>query len=284
MGASRRWTFEEDEYLKEAWGKTSLQSICKHLDRSEQSVINRKHRLGLGAARDNNFEYVTLMRLIMALYGSNGTTSHTYEAYEILPKLLKIHMIPQPKVKRKCVRLSEFWEMAEKNRHLFDFSKLERYALGPEPDWVEEQRRIDGKNNTLCRGSYVPWTPHEDSLLISIASKKKYTCNELAAMFKRSEGSVVRRLTDLGLKHCLIRNPLKDYTQEEFDLIAKLIIEGYDYTLIAKQLGRSSKSIRGAVYQRLGTESLVKVRAKFLDGERLEARPRNYVRKEGKNE
>lgn len=103
-------------------------------------------------------------------------------------------------------------------------------------------------------------------------------------MFKRSEGSVVRRLTDLGLKHCLIRNPLKDYTQEEFDLIAKLIIEGYDYTLIAKQLGRSSKSIRGAVYQRLGTESLVKVRAKLLDGERLEARPRNYVRKEGKNE
>ena len=121
-------------------------------------------------------------------------------------------------------------------------------------------------------------------MLISIASKKKYTCNELAAMFKRSEGSVVRRLTDLGLKHCLIRNSLKDYTQEEFDLIAKLIIEGYDYTLIAKQLGRSSKSIRGAVYQRLGTESLVKVRAKLLDGERLEARPRNYVRKEGKNE
>lgn len=284
MGANRCWTSEEDEYLKEAWGSTSLQSICKHLDRSEQSVINRKHRLGLGAARDNNFEYVTLMQLITALYGSNGTTSHTYEAYEILPKLLKIYMKPQPKVKHKCVKLSEFWEMAEKNRHLFDFSRLERYALGPEPDWVDEQRRIDGKTKVLCRGSYVPWTPHEDSMLISIASKKKYTCNELAAMFKRSEGSVVRRLTDLGLKHCLVRNSLKDYTQEKFDLIAKLIIEGYDYTLIAKQLGRSSKSIRGAVYQRLGTESLVKVRAKLLDGERLEARPRNYVRKEGKNE
>lgn len=284
MGANRRWTFEEDEYLKEAWGSTSLQSICKHLDRSEQSVINRKHRLGLGAARDNNFEYVTLMRLITTLYGSNDTKSHTYEAYVILPQLLKIYMKPQPKVKRKCVKLSEFWEMAEKNRHLFDFSRLERYALGPEPDWVDEQRRIDGKTKVLCRGSYVPWTPHEDSMLISIASKKKYTCNELAAMFKRSEGSVVRRLTDLGLKHCLVRNSLKDYTQEEFDLIAKLIIEGYDYTLIAKQLGRSSKSIRGAVYQRLGTESLVKVRANLLDGERLEARPRNYVRKEGKNE
>ncbi len=280
----KRWSFEEDEYLKEAWGKTLLSSICRHLDRSEQSVINRKNRLGLGAARDNNFEYVTLMQLITALYGSNDTKSHTYEAYETLPKLLKIHMIPQPKVKRKCVKLSEFWAMAEKNRHLFDFSKLERYALGPEPDWVEEQRRIDEKNNVLCRGSYVLWTPHEDSMLISIASKKKYTCNELAAMFRRSEGSVVRRLTDLGLKNCLIRNPLKDYTQEELDLVAKLIIEGYDYPLIAKQLGRSDKSIRGVVYQRLGTESLVKIRAKLLDGERLKARPRKYRRKECQNE
>lgn len=284
METKRRWTFEEDEYLKEAWGRTSLQSICRHLDRSEQSVINRKHRLDLGAARDNNFEYITLNRLITFLYGSNDPSTHTYEAYKTMPKLLKIHMIPQPKVKRKCVKLSEFWELAEKNRHLFDFSRLEKYALGPEPNWVDEQRRIDEKNKVLCRGTYVPWTPHEDSLLISIASKKKYTCNELAAMFKRSEGSVVRRLTDLGLKNCLIRNPLKDYTQEELDLVAKLITEGYGYPLIARQLGRSDKSIRGVVYQRLGTENLVKIRAKLLDGERLEARPRNYRRKECQNE
>lgn len=37
----------------------------------------------------------------------------------------------------------------------------------------------------------------------------------------------MRRLTDLGLKNCLIRNPQKDYTQEELDLVAELIIEGY---------------------------------------------------------
>ena len=193
-------------------------------------------------------------------------------------------MIPQPKVKRRCVKLSEFWEMAEKNRHLFDFSRLERYALGPEPDWVEEQRRIDGKNNILRRGSYVPWTPHEDSLLKSIASKNKYTCNELAAMFKRSEGSVIRRINDLGLKKCFKRNPLKAYTQEELDLISDLIMQGYSYPLIARQTSRSEKSLRGLVYQRLGTENLAKAQEKLLDGEKLEARPPNYKRKEGQNE
>ena len=145
----KSWSFEEEEYLKEAWGKTSLAGICKHLDRSENSVLNKKQKLGLGAARESNCDYITLNSLVTALYGSQDTKTHTYEAYVVLPKLLKIYMIPQPRVKRRCIKLSEFWEMAEKNRHLFDFSLLERYALGPEPDWVEEQRRIDGKNKAL---------------------------------------------------------------------------------------------------------------------------------------
>lgn len=279
MNTNRHWSFKEEEYLKEAWGKTSLASICKHLGRSEQSVINKKHRLGLGAARDSNCEYITLNSLATALYGSHVTRGHSYETNVVLPKLLKIYMIPQPKVTRRCVKLSEFWEMAEKNRHLFDFSKLERYALGFEPDWVEEQRRIDEKTKVLCRGDYVPWTPHEDSLLKSIAAQKKYTCDELAAMFKRSEGSVMRRIADLGLRDCLRKNPQKDYTQEELDLVSKLILQGYTYPLIAKQISRSGKSLRGVIYQRFGTESLVKIRAKLIGGEKMEARPRNKPRK-----
>ena len=283
MGTNRYWTFEEEEYLKEAWGKTSLKTICEHLDRSEQSVLNKKQKLGLGAARDSNCDYITLNSLATALYRSKGTNTHLYEAYVILPKLLKIYMIPQPRVKRRCIKLSEFWEMAEKNRHLFDFSRLERYALGSEPDWVEEQRRIDGKNKVLCRGDYVPWTAHEDSMLRSIASKKKYTCNELAAMFKRSEGSVIRRINDLGLKNCLKRNPQKAYTQDELDLVSKLILQGYSYLLIAKQVSRSEKSLRGMVYQRLGTENLVKVREMLLNGEKLEVKPQNHIRKKGRS-
>lgn len=280
----KSWSFEEEEYLKEAWGKTSLASICKHLDRSEHSVLIKKHRLGLGAARDCNCKYITLNSLLTALYGRNDTRGHYYEAYVRFPKLLKIYMIPQPRVKRRCIKLSEFWEMAEKNRHLFDFSKLERFALGPEPDWVEEQRRIDGKTKALCRGIYVPWTAHEDSMLRSIASKRKYTCDELAAMFRRSESSVMRRLYDLGLKDCLKRNAQRDCTQEELDIISKLILQGYSYPLIAKQVSRSGKSLRGIVYHRLGTENLIKVREKLLNGEKLEALPRNYTRKEGRNE
>ncbi|MCM1577819.1 MAG: hypothetical protein NC078_03350 [Ruminococcus sp.] len=276
----KNWTSEDEEYLCSAWGRKSLDVICKHLDRSEQSVINKKHKLGLPAARENNCEYITLNSLTTALYGCTSTNMCSYEKSVILPRMLKIYMIPQPKVKRRCVKLSEFWKMAEANRYLFDFSKLERYALGPEPDWVDKQRHIDEKTNILRRGVKIPWNAYEDSLLISIASKKKYTCNELAEMFKRSEGSVIRRLTDLGLQKCCKRNPQKGHSQDELDIIAELILQGYSYTLIANHIGRSEKSIRGVIYQHFGTESLSKVRTRLQCGEKLEERPHNTPRKE----
>lgn len=54
--------------------------------------------------------------------------------------------------------------------------------------------------------------------------------------------------------------------------------------MIAKQVSRSEKSLRGMVYQRLGTENLVKVREALLNGEMLEVKPQNRIRKEGCNE
>lgn len=46
--AKKKWTQAEENYLQEAWGKTSLKSIAKHLGRSENAVIVRIQRLGLG--------------------------------------------------------------------------------------------------------------------------------------------------------------------------------------------------------------------------------------------
>lgn len=278
MGLNRCWTAREEEYLCDAWGKKPLSVICRHLNRSENAVKIRVSKMGIGAARENNCDYITLNSLANALYGCLDTTGKSYTKYQILPKILKIHMIPQPKVKRRCVKLSEFWEAAKANRYLFDFSKLERFALGPEPAWVEKQRRIDGATKTLRRSDYEPWNAHEESLLRSIASKKKYTCNELARMFKRSEGSVMRKLFELGLHKCLKKNMQKHYTQEELDLIAELIIQGCSYPLIAQHTGRSEKSLRGVIFHRFGTESLGKINARLQSGERLEELPR-YTQK-----
>ena len=58
MGLSRNWTKEEEEYLCEKWGTLSVQTIAKNLNRSENAVVVRKCRLGLGAFLESG-EYVS---------------------------------------------------------------------------------------------------------------------------------------------------------------------------------------------------------------------------------
>ena len=51
--AKKVWTKEEEEYLSEKWGTASLKSIAKKLGRSENAVIVRIQRLGLGPGLQN---------------------------------------------------------------------------------------------------------------------------------------------------------------------------------------------------------------------------------------
>ncbi len=275
----RRWRNKADDYLIKNWGVLPLDVICSKLNRSKNAIKLRAFRLNLGAARDNNPDYITVNCLMSALYGDHSKQGYNYEKNVILPKLLKIYMIPQPNVPRRCVKLSEFWEAAEANRHLFNFSNLERYALGPEPDWVDEQRRIDERETLIRQSPKAPWTAYEDSVLRNMAAQKRYTCREIAERLKRSEGAVARRITDLGLNGCTKKCPSKYYTQAELDTVADLIIRSYPYPLIAKQTGRSEKSLRGMIYQQFHTEKIGTARARLLSGEKLTAK-----RKEPYNE
>ena len=58
MGVGKNWTKQEEEYLTENWGTLSVARIAKNLGRTENAIIVRKCRLGLGAFLDNG-EYVT---------------------------------------------------------------------------------------------------------------------------------------------------------------------------------------------------------------------------------
>lgn len=74
MGQAKNWTPQEEEYLEDKWGETSIPYIAKVLGRSETAVIIRAQRLGLGAFLDNG-DYVTLCSLQMAVYGLDDRAS-----------------------------------------------------------------------------------------------------------------------------------------------------------------------------------------------------------------
>ena len=69
----------------------------------------------------------------------------------ILIQLKKLN-IPLVKVVRcqskEMVDMRKFWEWAEENKKQLNFAKFEKGALGKEPDWVDEKRKLDYKNPT----------------------------------------------------------------------------------------------------------------------------------------
>lgn len=168
----------------------------------------------------------------------------------------------------RVVYLEEFWEWAEQHRSFIDFSKLEPLALGKEPDWVAEQRRKDYQSFALQRKD--PWSPDEDNNLIRLLKQQKYGYAELSEILRRSEGAIVRRCRDLGLKERPVRaDPHRkggSWSDEQHQILADGIRHGDSYSMIGRVIGKSEKALRGKIYFTYLTEDADKVRAMLGDG------------------
>lgn len=256
----KAWTPEEDGYLSEAWGSVSVAGLTKKLGRTESAVLNRARRLGLGAFLESG-EYVSLNQLLNVVTGSRY---HQYYLESWVEKRgLPIHTKRRLADTVRVVYLEEFWKWAEKNKSFIDFSKMEPLALGEEPSWVAEQRKKDHVAFALQRKD--PWTPEDDSRLISLLKQQRYGYAELSEMLRRSAGAIQRRCTDLGLKERPVRadNHGKSavWAEDDYQILAEGIRHGDSYTAIARAVGKSEKAVRGKVYFTYLTENADKVRA-----------------------
>lgn len=263
MGLGKNWTPEEEDFLRENWGRMAVPSIAKRLGRTVNAVIVRKDRLGLGPYLDRG-EYVTLNQLVHVLTG-HQCYSYQLESW-VKQRSLPVHNKRNNKCIWRVVYLDEFWDWAEKNRSFIDFSKMEPLALGMEPDWVPEQRRKDSQAFAIQRKD--PWTSEEDSRLIMLLKQHKYGYAELSAMLHRSAGAIQRRCTDLGLKERPVRasNRGDEWTENDYETLADGIRHGDSYTVIGNKIGKSEKAIRCKVYFVYLTESADKVRAMMGNG------------------
>lgn len=277
MGLNRCWTKEDEDYLQEAWGTKSVQAISKHLDRSENAVVIRARRNKLGAFTESG-TYITFHQLLLAVFNIKKAQGYswmreTWQKYGLKMRLKKVNHS-----KVWVVNLEDFWKFAEHNRHRIDFSRMEKFALGVEPPWLEEQRQLDELAH-VNNATQSKWTPYELSILKHYAESGKHSVNEIAKLVGRSEGAVARKCRDLHYDIKICKNKCKYFSEEELNFIAQEIIRGNHYAAIAQQLGRSEKSIRGVIYQRLGTESPDKVRYLLQNGSTLPPRPRVYPKK-----
>ena len=269
MGLRRNWTKQEEEYLIENWGTLSVGTIAKNLNRSENAVVVRKCRLGLGSFLESG-EYITWNQLHIAL--GIGTADVYKMISWVRNRGFPIHTKRVNNNSFKVVYLDEWWVWAEKNRAFLDFSKFEENLLGKEPQWVKEKRRheVEKKHKYIT----TPWTKTEDEKLLFLVAKQNYTYDDLSKILRRTNGAIQKRLCYLGVKDRPIK--VDNHTRwTDYDLyrLGELIKSGYGYDLIAEEIGKSSKACRGRVYQMYLTENLDKVREIMGNGNFGDNRP-----------
>ena len=149
----------------------------------------------------------------------------------------------------RVVDIEQFWKWASKHRKALDFSKFQENALGKEPDWVKEKRRIDRENARYVHEKKCRWTCFEDSHL-RFMCERGTTWKELEHEFKRTSAAIRRRIYDLNLPHPSSRrghNYSTAWKTDELKTLVTLTNQGYSLEYCADKLNRSAQSIRGKV-------------------------------------
>lgn len=247
--AKKPWSDAEEHYLEEAWGKSSLKTIAKNLGRSENAVVTRIQKLGLGPGLMAG-ERLSWNTFITTL---TGTSSGGYIKKRLLAAGFPVHsqiVRGHNKKRYTTVDVDEFWKFAEQNKDLFDFSRLEPLAFGPEPEWATLKRKLDTERLRKGHAHNDPWTPSEDAHLVRLLKEYKYTYSELAEILHRSEGAVKRRLVTQGIKERPLRNASRAWTKDEEQKLIEMKSQGYGWDNIAAELNRSALCVRGK-YERL---------------------------------
>ena len=186
MGLGKKWSKKEISYLDENWGKKTLSKISKSLKRSKNGVFIKAKRLKLGASTRAD-EYLTANQasLMLGIKDSN-----------IVLRWIKIKNLPSQK--RTMLFEKQFWmikheeliDWLEKNQDKFDSRKIELYALGSEPEWLQEKRKEDKK---LPINRFKKWTKREDESLI-MYYQEGMKQKDIAKMFGRSIYSIERKI------------------------------------------------------------------------------------------
>lgn len=260
--------------MTDKWGTVSLKTIAKALGRTENAILCKKQKIGLGAFLESG-EYISFNQLLSALGSQSGYNYKTTSWVKNRGFPIKYKTVKNNKF--KVVYLDDFWKWAEKNRAFLDFSKMEENILGIEPDWVKQQRKLDYEKNQKIKTT--PWTTSEDEKLKRLLKEFKYSYLELSKMLRRSDGAIQRRICDLKLKERPIKaDNHNNWTDNEYTILAELIKQGASYQHISDAINKSVKAIRGRVYNMYLTENLDKIRKVIGNGKWGHGRPERTIK------
>lgn len=174
----KRWTPEEDDFLKEKMGKLSIKRMAQKLNRTPIAVRARIYNLGLGRTAEAS-GLLTVSRLAKSLNVDKSIVDRWVNS----KGLKTIKRVTSLKQRVNLIDPVEFWKWAEQNKDLIDFSRIEPNAIPPEPEWVKDARKAKPKR------SLKPWTTNEVAKMKQLRRMGK-TYREIAEILGRTKVSV----------------------------------------------------------------------------------------------
>lgn len=244
----RNWTKEELEYLEDSWGKTTIQGIADKLDRTYSSIINKARILRLGDPL-THMDGITVSRLAKEIGLEYKLVMNWAEKYGFPAKQKRL--AKQRKV--WYVKYEDFWEWADNNRQMIDFTRFDKYALGSEPEWANEKRMADfNKKRFVPKPHNTPWSAGDLNKLLTLVKKPNMTYPEMSRILQRTHGAIKRRLEMEGIKFrpSYLPNHNK-YTAGEIETLETMMHKGHSFIEIAFILDRSEAGVRGKA-ERMG--------------------------------
>ncbi|MCM3030688.1 DNA-binding protein [Niallia sp. MER 6] len=183
--SKKPWRAEEINLLQTLVGQRSVTAIAKELGRTPGAVSNKLSRLGLGATRKQ-----TGMLTARELANKLGVTTKTVVSWEAYG-LKTVTRVTRYKKQFILIKMKNFWEWAEQNKSLIDFTKLSKKDFSTLPEWVSGNIKAA---RTSVR--YRHWTTSELKKL-HVLIEKGLTYKQISKLLNRSESSVEKRYSRL---------------------------------------------------------------------------------------
>ena len=141
MANYHRWTDDEVDLLLTLYGTISVRTLCTRLGVSHNTLRNKCKALGLGYQRDNDV-FITMRQLRSIL-----RVGH-YTMQRFIANGLPVKKIIFGAGKRYniVIHINSLMDWLEANPDMWDSCRVDRYALGSEPQWLIKKRKTDYKS------------------------------------------------------------------------------------------------------------------------------------------
>lgn len=238
----RRWSDEEIEYLQKEYGRITVPTIAKKLNRTIGAVDSKILKLGLGHSYEAQGT-ITAAELSKAL-GRRTSVIYRWIYNNGLKATMKI---TYKKQKYQMIQIKDFWSFAKNNPQFMKWELYDKGSLIPEPKWLDKE--IKNYFETRNKNKDKKWTKAEECYLLAYYQQGKQI-KEISQLMERSEDAIWFRLKKLNVKKRVVHlkwGPVED------EMLTTMRGKGMYFKDIAEEMGRSLRSVERR-YSRLVKE------------------------------